>query len=1058
MNATAAQRMPPASLVLLGTALAYAAVGVAALALAIPPTYVAPLYPSAGIALAAALTYGPAALPGVWLGAFAVNAYAASLRGPPDAAALLVPAALGVGAMLQAGAGRWLVRRLAGARSSLSEPREVALFFGVAVPLSCVVAAALATLVFAAADTADRGDLPFVGWTWWAGDTLGVLIGAPIALTLIGRPRSEWAHRRVSVGLALLLTTGLLAAAIVQVARWDEQRVQGRFDRDARTAAAALGERLQQPLHTLQTLRSLYVASEQVTDAELAAAMAPWLVDERGLRAIGRSVWIDAAARAALEQSRRSEGLADFRVFDRAEAGGTEAVDAPMMVITQVEPPSGNRAALGLNQMSIPPVRVAIERARRTGTAVASEGFALTQGGVGVVVYQVLYDGEPATAAERVERTAGLVFVTVEPERLLRAVRDAQPAYLRLCLIDTDANVPHRVLAGDAGCADTVASDARLVVQPLAFAGRQWDIRVSAERGAVPDAQAGSALLFSLVALAAASLLGALLLTVTGRTRRIEVAVDTRTADLRHEVTERRRTEAALREREQQLRAIFDTTPVGIAYTDLDGRILAPNPAFCALLGRDAAELVGRDVGDFTHPDDLADGRERQAAMRRGECDSYRVRKRYLRADGAAVQAQLTAALLRDDEGRPHRTVGVIEDIGEHLRLLQAERERDAAAAANRAKSEFVSRMSHELRTPLNAMLGFAQLLELDRDPALAPHQHGWAAQIQHAGWHLLHMINDTLDLSRIEAGTLRLQAEALDLRELVDACTALIERAARERGLRLTVDIHPQARAVTGDLTRVKQVLTNLLSNAVKYNVDGGAVRVRTRPAGDALVAVEVADTGLGMSDEQLAHLFEPFNRLGRESGSVEGTGIGLVIARRLAELMGGSLHATSRPGTTCFTLMLPGADVPASTPSPATAGTPPAARYRERVVHYVEDNTINAEVMRGILLQRPQVRLEVSTNGADALDALKRDRPHLVLLDMHLPDLDGLDLLRRLKDDPDTETIPVVALSADATRDRVEQALREGASHYLTKPVAVQDLLAVVDELLERQETRFG
>ena len=1056
MSEPAAPRLPPAWLVLLGTALTYAGVGIAALALSIPPTYVAPLYPSAGIALATALTYGAAALPGVWIGAFAVNAYAASLRGPLDAAALLVPAALGVGAMLQAGAGRWLVRRLAGARSSLSEPREVVLFFGVAVPLSCLVGAALATLVFAAAGTVGHDDLPVVGWTWWAGDTLGVLIGAPIALTLIGRPRSEWAHRRVSVGLALLLTTALLAAAIVQVARWDEQRVQGRFDRDARTAAAALTERLQQPLHTLQTMRSLYVASERVTDAELGAAMAPWLVDAGGLRAVGRSVWIDAASRDALEQSRRHDGHADFRVFDRADGARAEGADVAQMVITQIEPPSGNRAALGLNQMSIPAAREAIERARRTGTATASEGFALTQGRAGVVVYQVLYDGEPATAAERVERTAGLVFVTIEPDRLLRGVRDAQPAYLQLCLIDTGAPAPRRVLAGDAGCADGPPADARLVVQPLAYAGRQWDIRVSAERGAVPDAQAGSALLFSLVALAAASLLGALLLTVTGRTRRIEVAVDARTADLRREVAERRRTESALREREQQLRAIFDTTPVGIAYTDLDGRILAPNPAFCALLGRDADELVGRDVSAFTHPDDVAAGREWLAAMRDGECDSYRVRKRYLRADGSAVHVQLTAALLRDDDGRPHRTVGVIEDIGEHLRLLQAERERDAAAAANRAKSEFVSRMSHELRTPLNAMLGFAQLLELDRGPALAPHQNGWAAQIQHAGWHLLHMINDTLDLSRIEAGTLRLHTEPLDLRELVDACTALVERAVRERGLRLTVDIHPQARAVTGDLTRVKQVLTNLLSNAVKYNVDGGAIRVRTRAVGDTLVAIEVADTGLGMNDEQVAHLFEPFNRLGRESGATEGTGIGLVIARRLAELMGGSLTATSRPGATCFTLALPRADAPP--PSPAEPGAPPTARYRERVVHYVEDNAVNAEVIRGILLQRPQVRLEVSTNGLDALATLKRDRPHLVLLDMHLPDVDGLELLRRLKDDPDTETIPVIVLSADATRDRVERALRDGAAHYLTKPVAVQDLLAVVDELLERQETRFG
>ena len=1053
--------LPSALFVALATALAYAAVGLVAQRLAIPPTYASPLFPSAGIALAAAIVYGHAALPGVWLGSFAVDAIAASLRGAPTTEIVVLPALVGVGAALQAEVGRALVVRWCGQPATLSEPRDLARFYLLAVPLACLVSATLATAAFVAQGVVPPGSALGPWWTWWVGNALGALIGAPIALTLVGRPREDWAARRLTLGLPLLAITVLLAAAIAQIARWDEERAAGRFDRDARAAAAALAERLQQPLHALEAMRTLYLGHDTVDDATLRAAIGRWIALEPALRAAGHSEWVARDAVPALEARRRADGVAGFRVFDRADGVATDADDR-RMVITQIEPADTNRPALGLNQMSVPPVRAAIEQAQRSGAPVASAGFRLTQETserTGVVIYQALYDGEPATADERLLHTRGLVFVTVEPDRLVAAVRDAQPAYLQLCLVDTNPVATHTLLASAPACPAPGGDGARTLVVPLAFAARQWDIRVGADSGAVPDEQRGGAFLFSLVSLAASALLGALLLAVTGRTRRIEVAVAQRTVDLRREVAERQRAERALRDREQRLRAIFDTAPTGIVYTDLDGRIVEPNPAFCALLGRAPDALVGHPVAEFVHPDEVDDARARVAELGRGGHEHYRCPRRYLRPDGGVVHAQITVALLRDEAGRQHGTVGIVEDVGEQLRRAQAERERDAAAASNRAKSEFVARMSHELRTPLNAILGFAQLLELDRQPPLASRQADWAAQIQHAGWHLLHMINDTLDLSRIEAGALRLQPETLDLRELIPACTALVDAAARGRGVRVSTAIDPAAASVRGDLTRIKQVLTNLLSNAVKYNVEGGTVQVRTRAVdGGARVEIDVVDSGLGMTPAQLAHLFEPFNRLGREASGTEGTGIGLVIALRLAELMGGSLRATTTPGNgSCFTLALPRGEAHGTAEPVPESDEPPAVRYRRRRVLYVENNATNAEVMRGMLARRPQVRLDVSTCGLDALAAIRAQRPDLVLLDMHLPDIDGLELLRRLRDDRDTEDIPVVAVSADATRERVAQALHEGAAQYLTKPLNVTELLAVVDQLLEPQDTRL-
>jgi CheY-like chemotaxis protein/two-component sensor histidine kinase len=350
-------------------------------------------------------------------------------------------------------------------------------------------------------------------------------------------------------------------------------------------------------------------------------------------------------------------------------------------------------------------------------------------------------------------------------------------------------------------------------------------------------------------------------------------------------------------------------------------------------------------------------------------------------------------------------------------------------------------------------------LLSLDRKPPLAEHQRAWTTQIQQAGWHLLHMINDTLDLSRIESGMLELEPVALELAPLIQSAVAMVEPAASKRALLLEQTLDPRVHTVLGDETRIKQILTNLLSNAVKYNVDGGRITLRTRPAEADAVEIVVSDTGLGMTRSQMDGLFQPYNRLGRERSGVEGTGIGLVISRRLAELMGGSLRAQSVAGEgSSFILTLPRA--PSADGGPTIESILPGepAIYRRRLVHYIEDNETNIEVMRGMLLRRPQVLLGVSMGGLDGLAAVRQQRPSLILLDMHLPDIDGLELLRYLKNDDDLGSIPVVVVSADATAAHIEAALTAGAAHYVTKPVNLGSFLAIIDELLADIDTHFG
>ena len=373
-----------------------------------------------------------------------------------------------------------------------------------------------------------------------------------------------------------------------------------------------------------------------------------------------------------------------------------------------------------------------------------------------------------------------------------------------------------------------------------------------------------------------------------------------------------------------------------------------------------------------------------------------------------------------------------------------------AAEKANRAKSEFLSRMSHELRTPLNSVLGFAQLLSLDD---LSDEQSDSVLQISRGGRHLLDLINEILDISRIETGTLSISLEPVLVQDVVADVGSLVRPIADEQGVSLEVTTGLAGNEyIAADRRRVKQILLNLMGNAIKYNHQGGHVSLSCVVPQPGLMRIVVTDTGPGIPEDKWGLLFEPFERLGAEATSVEGTGVGLALSKGLAEAMGGTIGFTSRVGEgSSFWLEVPVSEGPdlliLDDLEEPESPDPGAERH---TVLCVEDNPTNLKLVERVLQRRPHIRLVSTPIGAPVVGLARQSNAALILLDMNLGDMSGSEVLLALREEPATAEIPVVVVSADATPTRVERLMREGASAYLTKPIDVEELLAVVDQML--------
>ena len=527
---------------------------------------------------------------------------------------------------------------------------------------------------------------------------------------------------------------------------------------------------------------------------------------------------------------------------------------------------------------------------------------------------------------------------------------------------------------------------------------------------------------------------------------------------------EQRKLDQRLRDQQFYTRSLIESNVDALMATDPAGIITDVNKQMEALTGCTRDELIGAPFKDyFTDP-------ERAEAAINLVLSAKKVTDYELTArarDGRETVVSYNATTFYDRDRKLQGVFAAARDVTERKRLDQVLQEKNVelesarfvAEKANLAKSDFLSSMSHELRSPLNAILGFAQLMESGSPPP-TPTQRASIDQILQAGWYLLELINEILDLALIESGKLSLSLEPISLPEVLLDCQAMIEPQAQKSGIRISFPQFDALYFINADRTRMKQVLINLLSNAIKYNRPGGTVEVTCRAVTAQRLRISVQDSGEGLSADKLAQLFQPFNRLGQEAGAEEGTGIGLVVSKRLVGLMAGEIGAQSIVGVgSVFWIELNQA---AALQLPPAADEPLAllqARVQDgaalRTLLYVEDNRANMQLVEQLIARRPDMRLLSAGDGTRGIALARIHQPDVILMDINLPGISGIQALKILREDPATRHIPVLALSANAMPRDIEKGLEAGFFRYLTKPIRVNEFMEALDTALEVAQT---
>jgi len=855
-------------------------------------------------------------------------------------------------------------------------------------------------------------------------------------------------HLRLSKLLPwLVLAIGFTVTYFLQQAAFNaaRQTQQDNFAYQVRETTLRIEQRLAAYEQVLRGVKGLYIASKSVERNEFHDFVSSLHLESRfpGIQGVGFSLIIPSQEKAMHIEAIRKEGFPNYTLHPEGER------DLYTSIVFLEPFTDRNLRAFGYDMYSEAARRAAMEKARDLDKPSMSGKVTLVQEAgqqiqVGFLMYEPVYrNGIPhETLAERRANIIGWVYSPFRMNDLMAGVLGERAGDLDIEIYD-----------GEEASDKTVMYDSNLLVQhqhpgfrslkQISIAEHIWTIGVHP----LPsfDAQLNKEKPRTIAAIGISMSLLFTLLTWL----------------LMHDRERTLKTAAAVARESNKNELLLRTAGDGIYILDIDGNVVQVNDAFCRMLGYTKEELLGMNKAQWNAQ---WSAEELKTIIDALGSSNWVFKTQHRRRDGSIIDVEVNASRVEIDGQQ--LVYSSARDITERNRLDQVlqdknaelERAKSAAEKANLAKSDFLSSMSHELRTPLNAILGFAQLLEAGTPPPTDA-QIVRLHQIIKAGWYLLDLINEILDLAVIESGKLSLSREPVSLTEVMRECQAMIEPQAQKSGIHINFLPFDHTWFANADRTRVKQVLINLLSNAIKYNREQGTVEVECSANTPERIRISIKDSGVGLPPEKLAQLFQPFNRLGQENGTEEGTGIGLVVTKQLVELMGGTIGVESTTGVGSeFWIELIRDVTPqfaAENALPAELAPQAQKNAALRTLLYVEDNPANLMLVEQIIEEHPHVRMLSARDGNRGIALARVHLPDVILMDINLPGISGIEALRILRSDPATMHIPVIALSAKAMSRDIEKGLEAGFFHYLTKPIKVNEFMNALDDALKHAKT---
>lgn len=1049
---------------LVALATSYFVLGELGLLLAIPPGYATAIFPASAIAVISVLHWGRFALPGIWLGSFALNVAIAwqSNQLELNKQSFMVAASIGCGSLLQSWLSAGLVRwRIQDAWQRMDQDSDILAFLLLAGPVGCLTASTCGILTLLGFGVINPDESLFTWWNWWVGDSLGVLLFAPILLNLLYRRQPSWQTRLRSVMIPTFLLTIIIVVVYIYISDRESKLLKYRFAAYGESLSHLLNQQLQAYHETVGALARLMTIEPNLSQSQFTSFIQPIFSQHSDIHALSWNPVIYSKQRPAFEQHFSQENkLAELKITERDHTGKlVPALQRDWYVaVGYIAPLATNAKALGYDIASNPERLSAIRRAMESREMTATPPIRLVQDNddhSGLLLLQPVYS-ELATRSAMPQGFAVGVF-KIE-EMLIQQTSQHLPAHLGLTIEDLGAEQGKRLIYSNHEPSFN-GQQALIWQKRVNFAGRQWQITLYPSAGFFASERSLFAWSILSTGLIVASMLQAMLLGMTGRSLAIERRVDEQTKEISEKTAILQENQRHLQQEKAKYETLLQASGDGIYILNRAGQLVETNRKFCEMLGYRREELIGQPMALW---EALVDA-ENLRSLNQTNFDKPNVYTAKHRCkNGEIIDVEISAKAV-NIHGE-WLLWNASRDIGERNQLLQALTEaKEAAERAAQMKSRFLANMSHEIRTPMNGIIGLSELvLNMPSNPEM----RDCLEKIAYSSKSLLGILNDILELSKLEADGVTLIRSPFEMEFVITNLRNLFEHYANAKHLELITTVAPQVpKVLVGDALRLQQILSNLIGNAIKFTdcgsvtVDVCLLRQRDR---QALIQFAVTDTGIGFSEETQQKLFKPFsqgdNSITRKFG---GTGLGLAISQSLLQLMGGEFSIKSecnRGSRFSFDLLFTIAEAPEL--NPETRGDSKiktgklteklqqdAERLKSADILVVEDNRINQKVVKEFL-NLVGANVTLANNGQEALALIRNQRFKAVLMDVQMPVLDGLEATRQIRNDPNFTSLPIIALTAGVTAEEREQCMLCGMNDLVTKPVAADNLIQTLNK----------